>query len=111
MPDGTADRPAPPAALATPLTVSDWLVHLADLHDDPAYRRAAKALLAECGGRPKQDDRAALAEVAWLVKVGKARNAWHACWMVAGTLPGSASRRSKAKRLHKKTGIVKKSSP
>ncbi len=86
-------------------------MHLADLHGELAYRRAAKTLLAEFGGRPKYDDRAALAEVAWLVKTGKARNAWQACWMVAGTLPGSASRRSKAKRLHRKTRAVKKSSP
>ena len=110
MPDGAADRPAPPTAAATPHLVSDWLVFLADLHGEPAYLRAANTILAQTGGRPKQDDRAALAEVAWLVKNGKARNAWDGCWKVAGTLPGSASRRSKAKRLHKKTGIRKKSS-
>ena len=78
MPDGAADHPAPPTALATPLAVSNWLMHLADVLHEPAYGRAANALLAACGGRPKQDDRAALAEVAWLHKAGRARNAWQA---------------------------------
>jgi hypothetical protein len=51
-----------PADLSIP-SVAAWLDSLAAKTGDPAYRRAAKALAAPKGGRPRANDADALAEM------------------------------------------------
>lgn len=87
----------------TPHAVAGALEALAARTGDPAYARAAKALLAPLSpGRTPADDRLPLAEVKDLLARGKAKTKWQACCLVARRLGPIGHEVSTAKRLQRK---------
>lgn len=87
----------------SPAAVAAALDRLAVQTGDPAYARAAKALLAPVSpGRTPEDDRLPLAEVKDLMARGKAKTKWQACCMVARRLGPIGHDVSTAKRLQRK---------
>jgi hypothetical protein len=85
-----------------PLAVLQLLDRAAEKTDDPALRRAARAARQQSAGRPPINDKAALAEIAWLISSGTARSWNDAARMVVKTLAGRATQRSAVERLRRK---------
>lgn len=82
--------------------VAAALEDLATRTGEIAFERAARALYQSSPGRKAVDDRAALAEVRWLLETGEARSLNDALRMVAKSLRGSGNIRSVAERLRRK---------
>jgi hypothetical protein len=81
--------------------VASLLERVAEAGGDPAFGRAARALLGH-GGRPSLNDDAALAEMARVLDASEANTVEGAAAFVAAKLPGRQSLLATTKRLARK---------
>jgi hypothetical protein len=84
------------------------LERLALVTGDPAYRRAARAMMHPPGGRPPKRDTRLIADAEALLASGKVRSLQAACLMVARAYHPYQSERSVAERLRRKIAKSKK---
>jgi hypothetical protein len=92
--------PDDPDVLPDVRQIIAWLDRLAE--EDGRCAHAAGILRGRPGGRRTIDDRAALAEIGWLLERGDARSVNDAAMRVAVTISGSHSVEATASRLAKK---------
>lgn len=78
------------------------LERLALVTGDPAYHRAARALMHQPSGRPPKRDARLIEEATVLLASGKARSRLAACLMVARAYHPYQNERSVAERLRRK---------
>ncbi len=84
------------------------LERLALATGDPAYRRAARALMHQPSGRSPLNDARLIEDAEALLASGKARSQWAACRMVARARHPYRSEHSIAERLRRKMAAKKK---
>src|SRR5215204_2131766 len=84
------------------------LERLALATGDPAYRRAARAIMHQPSGRPPNKDARLIAEAETLLETGGASSLWEACRLVARGYAPYQRERTVAERLRRKIVASKK---
>jgi hypothetical protein len=84
------------------------LERLALATGDPAYQRAARAIMHQPSGRPPNKDARLIAEAEALLETGGASSLWEACRLVARGYDPYRRERSVAERLRRKIVASKK---